>query len=112
MPTYSTIGVVKQTDVQLGVSIVPPTNIAGWSLSYQIFYRFGGSGILIASSASGYTNGQSGITVSNPGNGQFSVTIPGAFSSGLTSDVYWGQACRTDSGLFTVLAETSINILP
>lgn len=112
MATYPTIGITRQTDNNLNIQVVPPTSITGWSLAFLISYRLGGSGILIATGASGFTNGQSGIIYTNPVGGQFSVFLPASFNSGLTSDVYWGQAMRTDSGSATMLSEISVNLLP
>ena len=93
--------------------MVPQTPIGGWGLNLTVQARFMGiSGLLIASAASGYGAGQSGITIVNSGNGVFSAQIPGIITSGWNSDAYSYAFRRTDSGAVTILACGFLNLLP
>ena len=106
MPIISTIPVSPATDSTVTIQLTPPTAIGGWSLEYRVTNRFGGvSGILIGSLASGYIGNVSGMTVTNSGNGIFSVQIRASVVSGWDNGAYSWTATRTDSGSRTVLAE-------
>ena len=74
--------------------------------------RFGGiSGFAIASVASGY-NGQSGINITNSGQGVLNITIPSLATSGIDFKNYAFAIERLDSGFRTVLSEGYVLLLP
>ena len=67
----------------LTVTLTPPTNIGGWSIRWMAQRYFGGlSGLVTKYTASGF-DGQSGITITNSGQGVFNVQINSADSSGM-----------------------------
>lgn len=103
----------RSEDVTLQVSMVPPTNIAGWNIQFLSQLHFGGlSGLITKSCASGYGGGQSGITVINSGQGQFNISIASQDTSGFQFAPYSYCTTRLDSGSVSVLNEGFVNILP
>lgn len=100
-------------DFPLNVEVAPPTPVGGWKVRFQVLKRAGGSsGLVVLSTASGYGAGQSGIAVTNSGDGQFQVLIPAGMTSGLDPGLYFHDFVRLDSGSRTVIAEGGMLLLP
>ena len=100
-------------DVTLQVSMVPPTSIAGWSIQFLVQKHFGGlSGLITKTGASGYGGGQSGVTVTNSGQGVFNIAIAAQNTSGFEFSPLSYAITRLDSGSTNVLTEGFVNILP
>lgn len=113
MATQVDFSVVRYADGTLSVNIAPATSIAGWALRFEAQHRAGGlSGLITKVSASGYGGGQSGITVTDSGNGRFNIAINGIDTSGLDPGSYSYSVQRTDSGSRTMISEGFLNILP
>lgn len=88
----------------LQVSLQPPTTISGWSIKFDLMYRFGSPQPIISKYlASGYT-GVSGITLVDGVKGIFNVSLYPLEVSGLDPQNLAYQTYRTDSG-----AQTAIN---
>ncbi len=98
----------------LVISLQSPSPIGGWPISWDLHHRFGGiSGLIHKECNSGFS-GVSGITVTNSGNGVFSVLINAPDTSGFQSKNYASQATRNLSGAVSILhqgfAVLSVNI--
>lgn len=105
MAVQADFSIGQREDVVLNISMTPPTAIGGWSLQFFVQHRFGGiSGLISKVSASGYGAGQSGITIGNSGQGQFSVSLQGVDTSGMEYGSYAYTAMRLNSGSQTVLS--------
>jgi hypothetical protein len=110
MPIYADFGIGKLEDGTLSVDMRPPVPIGGWSMLFFVQHRFGGiSGIYQASIASGFNN-MSGINITNSGEGQFNVSLPSIWGSGLDFGNYAYSCQRVDSGSRTILAEGFISL--
>ena len=123
MAVLADITFAKWEDGTLTVGMAPAVAIGGWALRAQIAHRFGGMsgvggnsgqhpGILIASAASGYGGGQSGITVTNSGQGQFNVSVPSVTFSGFDPGNYAFDVSRMDAGFRTVISEGYFIVTP
>ncbi len=104
MSQFSDWALAKDEDGTLTIQMTPPTAVGGWDARFDIAKRFGGTPIVTKYVASGF-NGVSGITITNSGQGIFSVRIDAADSSGLDEGVYASWLKRTSSGFSTVLFE-------
>lgn len=96
-------------DLLLQLQIAPPTNIAGWTLEFDLMYRVNSpQPIYSAYNLSGT------ITVNSPGNGVFQVPLSHTLISGLIKDtnVLAYTARRIDSGNASDIAGGLINITP
>ena len=103
MPVYSDFTMLKTTDLGISFSMSPPVSISGWSVEMKVAKRFGGSGMIVASMASGYAAGQSGITISDGALGTFTLPVNAPQTSGWCAGNYATTISRTDSGYNTVL---------
>ena len=113
MPIYANFPLVSYADGLLSISMRPPTNIAGWNIQVQFLPRYGASsGLITKSCASGYGGGQSGVTVLNSGNGQFSIDVWSRDTSGFDAKNYYYSARRLDSGYAATLAEGFLVLTP
>jgi hypothetical protein len=94
-------------DVEITVTMTPATVISGWSLQFSIKQLYSDPAPIF-SIVSGL-----GITITDPTNGVFTITIPSALSQMLTKRrVYVWDCQRVDSGARTVLAYGNYTILP
>lgn len=95
-------------DITLTVSPasgVSPTDITGWSLSFTLLTKLGGSTVFTK------TTGGGGITITNASGGVFTVTIS-ASNSTQTPGSYVYFIRRTDSGNVSVLTKGRLTIKP
>lgn len=100
-------------DFPLNVGVAPPTPVGGWNVRFQVLKRAGGtSGLVVLTCASGYGGGQSGITVTNSGHGQFQALIPSRMTSGLDAGSYYHDFTRLDSGSRTCIVQGTMLLLP
>ncbi len=112
MPTQSDFSLTPLEDGVFIINMAPGTPIGGWAMRFQAQKRFGGiSGFMQKYTASGY-NGQSGINITNSGQGQFNVQLNSVDTSGLNFGVYTYCCERLDVGSRTVLSEGFITLLP
>ena len=100
-------------DLTLVVAMEPPTDVSSWSYQWQMGNRFGWtSGLVTKSFASGYMAGQSGITVTNSGQGIFNVQLNAIDTSGFDFKPYAYRGMRTNSGNVATLTEGFCLALP
>lgn len=100
MPVYKDFNLVRYEDGTLIVSMTPPIPIGGWDISFSVNKHFGmgiGSGLINKYVGSGYNN-QSGINITNSGNGVFSVSIRSMDTSGVDAGSYVYSIDRVTSG--------------
>lgn len=91
-------------DAVLQIQIQPPVSISGWTIRWDLLYRLGSPSPIVSKYlASGYTSGQSGISLFNGQQGSFNVSLFASEISGvaLTTNVLAHQTWRVDSGLQT-----------
>lgn len=102
MPEIANFDTPKFADGVITITLVPPQNVGGLSFVCAFGKRFGvsSSGILFSRQVtSGYGGGQSGITVTNSGQGVFQVTAPTPEEmSGRDPGNYAYEFYATDSG--------------
>ena len=106
-------GLFRFEDGVLSVEMVPAVSIAGWRLQYTQWKRFQNtsgstSGIITKMAASGFGGGQSGITITNSGQGRFNVALFATDMSGSPGPdpgEYYYKVERMDSGFRQVLTE-------
>lgn len=110
MPIQQDFGLVLREDGVIQTVMEPSTNIAGWNLQTLVTKRPGHlSGLIVKSAASGYGGGQSGITITNSGQGIFTTAINSVDSSGFDPGAYAYRTERLDSGFRSVLTEGYLN---
>ena len=113
MPIQADFPLVTFADGLLTVQMKPQQNISNWSVRVQVFNRFGSnSGLITKSMASGFGGGQSGITVTNSGQGIFTTQIWQVDKSGFASKNYYYSVLRLDSGFNNTLAEGFLPLTP
>ncbi len=96
------VPLVKYSDGLLEIALEPSAPIGGQAFVFTVTKRFGGlSGLVIKSLASGYANGESGITVTNSGLGVVSIALNTSDFSGKDPGVYACDYSRVDSGYHT-----------
>lgn len=79
MPDFQTFNLPKLSDGVLTINMTPPFAVGGLAFRFTLAERFDAStsGIILTRSCdSGYGGGQSGVTVTDSGQGQFQVTTP------------------------------------
>ena len=96
---------VYQEDVLDSFVMSPPQPIGGWTVEARVSKRFGigSSGLIVASAASGYGGGVSGITITDSGAGKMTFPINSPATSGFLPGNYATTISRLDSGFNTVL---------
>lgn len=113
MPVQADYSFVRMDDGTITVGLQEPTNIAGWGIQFQVSKRFdGGSGLIVKSMASGFVNGQSGITMVNAAQGIFNINLNGVDTSGLQPGNYASKCERINSGFHTTLTVGYLILLP
>lgn len=114
MPVYGGFQLLMQEDAIDTFSMSPPTSISGWSMEVYISKRFGtgSSGLIVASMASGYSAGQSGMTLANGANGTLTFPIHSPQTSGWQAGNYATTINRTDSGYSSCLFAGYLMLLP
>lgn len=107
MSVQGDFGIIRYEDGIITVNLTPPVAITGWSIVWTCQKRFGNTPdpVAVRSASSGF-NGVSGITVTNAGQGVFTIQLPTqAEMSGRDFGNYANSAIRTDSGYRTVLSQ-------
>lgn len=114
MPTLADFSLAKFQDGVLTIGLAPPTAIGGWDMKFTLQKRLGSasSGLVNKSYVSGLTNGASGITITNSGQGTVNIAIKGADTSGLEFGNYAYTFSRTNSGHQDLLAEGYLLLMP
>lgn len=113
MATNIDFSVNKWEDATITIAISPATNIGTWDFDFTVMNRFGGtSGLINKVSSSGYGGGQSGITITNSGQGTLNVRINSPDTSGLCTGLYAFSLERTNSGSRTVVTYGYMKLLP
>src|SRR5687767_7187275 len=104
MPPEQTIRLIRAQDLTIRASMVPPRDLTGWALKFEVKDALGGASALSKTTASG-------ITISDAGKGIITITLAKADTSGLTVSAslaagkgYVWEIRRTDAGSTTVLA--------
>lgn len=112
MAVRTDFSLIRQEDATLNVPLTPAAPIGAWNLRFLMTQRFGDtSGLITKSVASGY-NAVSGITVTNSGQGVFTVNLRANDTSGLEYGNYAYQLERLDSGNRSVLTEGYLTLRP
>lgn len=88
-------------DGTLQVNLTPSTSISGWTIQADLLKRFFGQPIISKYLASGYINGESGMTLVNGATGVFQISFTPGEMSGRNEGNYPYQVVRTDSGNVT-----------
>lgn len=116
MPSFSNYAFSRTEDGIISVSISPPTPIGGWNIEFNAYDHFdGNSGRIKKSCDSGFCTNQSGITITNSGNGQFNIFL---YKLGVTdaSGFQYGNMAwtieRMNSGFHTVVSEGFLSLNP
>jgi hypothetical protein len=105
MALHADFSLVQYENGVLAIGLAPPTAIGGMSLVWTLGKRPGGSTInAVRSVASGY-NAQSGITITNSGEGQLFVSIYPVDTSGLDPGNYYYTLNKVDSGFATLMVD-------
>lgn len=105
MATLTDFSLFLIEDGTLSVSLVPPTPLGGFGIQFVMTKRLGGSTIILKSMNSGYSNGESGVSMVNSGTGVFNVSLYASECSGLDAGAYSYTVNRTTSGKATALTE-------
>lgn len=92
-------------DGVIHVSLQPPMPIGGLDIEFTLCKRQGGTPLITGLCGSGFGAGQSGITVTNSGVGQFDVAMPGRLTSGWEPGNYYHRTRVTTSGRNTPLVD-------
>lgn len=88
----------RNADESAVIVMNPPVPIGGWDIRFVVGRRFSSTDpVILKSVASGF-NGASGITVTNSGQGIFTVSLNSIDSSGLAYGNYAYEAARYSSG--------------
>ena len=90
------------SDGTLQVNMVPPAPISGWSIQFDLMYRFNSPQPIVSKYlASGYTADQSGCTLVDGSIGIFQIALHPPEVSGLNDGNFAYRVFRTDSGSAT-----------
>lgn len=111
MPIVENITISPNTDCVIQCQISPPTPVGSWSAEFVVKNRFFGiSGLIQGSTASGYSNYVSGMSVINSGNGLLAARITQPQISGWSPGAYVYEFARTGSGVNSLLSCGNLNI--
>ena len=100
----------KGQDVILRINMAPPQPVSGWMGEFYLTTHPDGDRIFTKYFASGFTAGQSGITLIDGGIGSFDITIDTVDTSGLDPGNRYGNFWRTNSGFHTKMAAGYITL--
>jgi hypothetical protein len=106
MPQQLNFILPEQQTANINIGLTPPTSISGWTIQFDLMYRPGSPQPIISLFlASGYANGQSGITLVNGSTGVVSLNLNPSQVSGIGQfhEILYYQSYRTDSGFPTPL---------
>lgn len=104
MAAQFTFSLPASQDGTIQIQIQPPVSISGWTIRWDLMYRLGSQNPIISKYlASGFTSGQSGISLFNGANGIFNVSLFAAEISGVDqgTNVLAHQTWRINSGFQT-----------
>lgn len=93
-------------DAIIQFQLSPATSISGWGIRLDLMYRFNSSNPIISKYlSSGFTSGQSGMSLWNGATGVFNTSFNSSDISGVnqSTDVLAYLVERTDSGYVTPL---------
>lgn len=96
----------EQQNAGIQIGLEPPTSISGWSISVDLMYRMASpQPIVTLYLASGYSHGESGITLVDGSVGIFNAAYGPTQVSGLSlqTNVLAYKSYRTDTGVKTPL---------
>lgn len=102
---YEDVSVFRGEDDELDFTMVPVTNIAGWTLALAVKEYYDDSAYL-------FTKSGSAVTITDAGNGLFVVTLSSADTLNLEPKAYVYNVVRTDNGTRTVLAWGNFLVKP
>lgn len=91
----------EQQNANMQIVLAAPTSISGWSVQLDLLYRFfSPQPIVSLFLASGYSNGESGITLVDGPKGIFNASFTPIQISGISlfTQVLAYQTWRTDTG--------------
>ena len=111
MPVEVEISLVRQEDVVVTLSMVPPVPIASWAIEVNVTKRYGGETLFKKCYSSGY-DGVSGIHILDSGAGIMAIRFNSVDTSGLNFGNYAFQVVRLDSGSRTVPTEGYLLVTP
>jgi hypothetical protein len=97
------IRIIQSQDLILQFTMAAPTDITGWSISFQVLTALGGT-VSISKSVG------SGITIADAARGIVQVTLAKADTNGLGIQDYVWMLKRTDAGFNTVLARGELTL--
>src|SRR5207244_2422510 len=104
MPVHANFSYARYSDGVLAVGLQAATPIGGWTIQLTVTKRFGSpniSGLINKIAASGTGGGQSGITITDSGQGRFNIRLDSGDTTNLDFGNYAGIIERTDSGFRT-----------
>jgi hypothetical protein len=106
MASLANISVYQGEDVVLTVTMSPATAISGWTLQFTLRTQYGDPTALVTKTIG------SGIAITDPVNGIFTVSLASADTADLGLRAYVYDIQRIDSGARTVLTIGNLTILP
>lgn len=112
MPQIQNFTWIKQDDGTLNISLVPPQAIGGRAVEWYVTKRTGGEDKLIRKLANSGYNNASGITITDSGQGKFSIDMVGNNTSGFDYGNYAHRATVTTSGRQVTTTEGFMILTP
>jgi len=112
MPVIQDFSFIRFSDGTLTIGMTPPCSVAGQTLRFSMMRRFGGDVRFDKWTASGYTQGESGISVLDATKGILSVAIWTRDTSGCDFSAYAYQLARLDSGHANIPVEGYVILTP
>ena len=97
MAPEQTLRLIRAQDLSILGRMDIPRDITGWTVTFQVRDSLGGTSRITKTVGSG-------ITLSNAGRGEITITLDKADTSGLTIQSYVWDVKRTTSGSNVVLA--------
>jgi hypothetical protein len=112
VPVLLDIPLCRLEDGTFKIEMTPPVSISGWAVQWLQQKRFGGISGLILSMASGFVNGQSGLTLTDGAAGKFQAQEQSVYTSGQDYGNYAVKVERMDSGSRTALTTGYLTLFP
>lgn len=106
MSYVANIELHKGEDAVITVTMTPVTNITGWALAFNIRRSPDDPTALVTKTT------LSGMSITNPSNGVFTITLDRADTRDLDYRELFFDIQRTDTGFRTVLTYGSCTLLP
>lgn len=105
MPIYGDFSLVKYEDGILTINMNPPVPIGAWDIRFRLSKRFGSDELISEKTVASGFNNQSGINITDSGQGRFRITVKGSEMSGYDAGNYAFDVTRFTSGSRTTLAQ-------